>query len=115
MERRGQFHTVANLPPRNVCDPQYLLNKIVGGRQPVLKFILQYIYIYIFTYLLLGAEANWFAAGQEIPPISRNLKFHYRTHKRPPPVSILGQPNPVHIPIPHLLIIHPNIYIYKYI
>jgi len=34
---------------------------------------------------------------------------HYRTHKRPPPVSILGQPNPVHIPTSHLLEIHPNI------
>ena len=37
-------------------------------------------------------EANWFAASQEIPRISRNPKVHYRTHKRPPPVSILGQP-----------------------
>ena len=46
-------------------------------------------------------EANWFAASQEIPRISRNLKVHYRTHKRPPPVSILGQTNPVHIPYPH--------------
>ena len=36
-------------------------------------------------------EANWFAASQEIPRISRNPKVHYRTHKRPPPVSILGQ------------------------
>jgi len=34
---------------------------------------------------------------------------HYRTQKRPPPVPILGQPNPVHIPISHLLEIHPNI------
>ena len=54
-------------------------------------------------------EANWFAASQEIPRILRNLKVHYRTHKRPPPISILGQPNPVHIPTSHLLEMHPNI------
>ena len=54
-------------------------------------------------------EANWFAASQKIPRISRNPKVHYRTHKRPPPVSILGQPNPVHITTSHLLEIHPNI------
>ena len=53
--------------------------------------------------------ANWFAASQEIPRISRNPKVHYRTHKCPPPVRIVGQPNPVHIPTPHLLEIHPNI------
>ena len=54
-------------------------------------------------------KADWFAASQEIPRISRNQKVRYRTHKRPPPVSILGQPNPVHIPTSHLLEIHPNI------
>ena len=54
-------------------------------------------------------EVNWFAASQEIPRISRNPRVHYRTHNRPPPVSILGQPNPVHIPTSHLLEIHPNI------
>jgi len=54
-------------------------------------------------------EANWFAACQEIPRISRNPKVHYRTHKRPPPVPILVQPNPVHIPTSHLPEIHPNI------
>ena len=53
-------------------------------------------------------EANCFAASQEIHRISRNPKVHYRTHKRPPPVSILGQPNPVHIPTSHLLEIHPT-------
>ena len=54
-------------------------------------------------------EANWFAASQEIPRISRNPKVHYRTHKRPPHVPILGQPNPTHISTFHLLEIHPNI------
>jgi len=53
--------------------------------------------------------AKWFAASQEIPRISRNPKVHYRTQKGPPPVSILGQPNPVHIPTSHLLEFHPNI------
>ena len=55
------------------------------------------------TYLLHGA------ASQEIPCISRNPKVHYRTHKHPPPISILGQPNPVHILTSHLLEIRPNI------
>ena len=54
-------------------------------------------------------EANWFAASKEIPRISRNPKVHYRTHKPPPPVPILGQPNPGHITTSHLLEIHPNI------
>ena len=47
--------------------------------------------------------ADWLAASQEIPRISRNPKVHYRNHKRPPPVPILGQPNPVHMPTPHLI------------
>ena len=71
---------------------------------------------YLLTYLLthsmvqsLSWEDNWFAASQEIPHISWNQKVHYRTHKRPPPVSILSPPNPVHIPTSHLLDIHPNI------
>jgi len=55
--------------------------------------------IYLLTYSMVQSpswEANWFAASQEIPHISRNPKVHYRTHDRPPHVSILGQPNPVH-------------------
>ena len=47
--------------------------------------------------------ANWFAASQEIPRISQNLTVHYRTHNRPSPVSILGQPNPIHFQIAVLL------------
>ena len=69
-------------------------------------------FIYLLTYSMvqsLSWEANWFAASQEISRISRNPKVHYRTHKRPPPVSILSQPNPIHISTSHLLEIHPNI------
>jgi len=65
---------------------------------------------YLLTYSMVrspSSEANWFAASQEIPRNSRNPKVHYRTHKRPPPVSIVGQPNPVRIPTSHLLEIHP--------
>ena len=67
---------------------------------------------YLLTYAMAQSpswEANWFAASQEILRILWNPKVHYRTHKRPPPVPILGQPNPVHITISHLLEIHSNI------
>ena len=67
---------------------------------------------WLLTYSMVQSpswEANWFAANQAIPCISRNPKVHYCTHKRPPTVSILGPPNPVHIPTSHLLQIHPNI------
>ena len=54
-------------------------------------------------------EANWFAASQEIPRILWNPKVHYRTHKRPPPVSILGQLDQVHTLTSYFLKIHLNI------
>ena len=74
--------------------------------------MLTYLLTYLLTYSMVQSpswEANCFAASQEIPRISRNPKVHYRTHKRPPPVSILTQPYPIHIPASHLLEIHPNI------
>jgi hypothetical protein len=39
-------------------------------------------------------EANRSLASQEIPRILYNPKIHYSTHKRPPPIAILGQINP---------------------
>ena len=95
----------------------------LGVRRQVLalfvtsRFFFLFFFVYwfskrLFTYSMVQSpswEANWFADSQEIPRISRNPKVHYRTHKRPPPVSILGQPNLVHIPTAHLLEIHPNI------
>ena len=91
---------------------------LTTGSQPLPKWVLNtvrssaYLLTYLRTYSMVQSpswEANWFAASQEIPRISRNPKVHYRTHKRPPPVSILGPPNPVHIPTSLLLEIHPNI------
>ena len=64
---------------------------------------------YLLTYSMVQSpswEVNWFAASQEI---SRNPKVHYCSYERSPPFSILGQPNPVHIPTSHILEIHPNI------
>jgi hypothetical protein len=51
-------------------------------------------------------EANKFSTSQEILRILWNPKVHYRSHKCPPPDSTLSQPDPVHTPIPHFLMIH---------
>ena len=51
---------------------------------------------------ILSPANYWVSSTNHLAP-------RYRTHKRPPPVSILGQHNPVHLPTSHLLEIHPNI------
>jgi len=66
------------------------------------------------TYLLTpwsspSWEANRFSGSQEIPRILWNQKFHYHSHKSPPPVPILRKLNPVHAPTSLFLKIHFNI------
>ena len=71
---------------------------------------------YLLTYLLtpwcrvLLEKLTGLQLVKKFHRFSRNPKVHYRTHKRPPLVSILGQPNPVHIPTSHLLETQPNIF-----
>ena len=84
----------------------------MNGDHPFPSCFVKIHFTYLLTYSMVQSpswEANWFADSQEIPHILWNPKVHYRTHKRPPPVPILGQPNPVPIPTSHLLEIHPNI------
>ena len=43
-------------------------------------------------------EVSWFSGNQENPHILWNLVVYHLVYKRPPPVPILSQINPVHAP-----------------
>ena len=78
---------------------------------PSFLIVSTYLLTYIFTpwSRILLEKLTGFAANQEIPRILWKPKVHYRTHKRPPPVSILSQLHPVPTTLSHFLKIHLNI------
>ena len=112
---------LANADPASQCCQSFLgtpsIQTVVTNPSICSTFCVVYTHHTYMHYLLLAYsmvqspswEANWFAASQEIPCILWNPKVHYCTHKHPPPVPILCQPNPVHVSTSHLLEIHPNI------
>jgi hypothetical protein len=68
-----------------------------------LEFLQQSLDKYLLTFSMQQSptwEANRFEASIEIPRILWNPKVHYCIHNCPPPVPILRQLNPVHIPHP---------------
>jgi hypothetical protein len=70
-----------------------------------------YLLTYLLTYTMQQSpswEANRFLASQEITRFSWNPQVHYRVYKIPPPVPVLSQVNPVHVPY-YFLKFHFNI------
>ena len=98
----GTFHTHTHTHTPEI--PVAFSNFIHSPKSIINLFYLDHPLLHnILTYSMVQSPswaADWLAASQEIPRISRNPKVHYRTHKRPPPISILGHPNPVHYPNP---------------
>ena len=68
-------------------------------------------YTYLLTPLcrVLLEKLTGLQLVKKFPVFHRTRRFITALNKRPPYVSILGQPNPVHIPTSHLLEIRPNI------
>ena len=67
---------------KSVEDKKGILD-IIGATLFFLSVLDSNIIYSLLTYSMVPSpswEANWFAASQEIPRISRNPKVHYRTH-----------------------------------
>jgi len=59
-------------------------------------------------YNFIEQSPSW-EVSQVIRSILWKPEVHYRIHNSPPPVPVLRQINPVHVPLSHLLTTHSNI------
>jgi len=79
-----------------------MLKLILGEKQSKIRGFLAYLFTYSMEQCL-SWEANWFSTSQEVPRILWKLEVYYLIHKCQPPVPILNQIDPVHVPTSHFL------------